>query len=111
MIFLKLAVASLLVCFYASLSLAEQGVPVTVPGTVEGVISTLFLLHQELAPTLNVSPVDPAFETELATDVTGAPDLLRSGRSLFYLIERGSKIGVRVKDPEAARRREFAGLE
>jgi uncharacterized protein (DUF1684 family) len=54
---------------------------------------------------------DPAIEQVLASDATGRPDLLRSGRSIFYLIERGSKVGVRVKDPEASTRVEFPGLE
>jgi uncharacterized protein (DUF1684 family) len=53
----------------------------------------------------------PATERELATDATGAPDILRAGRVFFYLIERGDGIGVRVKDPEAAARRGFPGIE
>ena len=53
---------------------------------------------------------EPASETELAADTSGTPDLLRSGRSLFYLIRRGERVGVRVKDPESAARREFTGL-
>ena len=54
---------------------------------------------------------EPASERLLATDTTGSPDLLQSGRVLFYIISRGDQLGVRVKDPEAATRREFAGLE
>lgn len=53
----------------------------------------------------------PAAETELAPDTTGAPDLMRIGRCLFYLIARGDRIGVRVKDPEAPTRRDFHGIE
>jgi len=53
---------------------------------------------------------EPASETELAAETSGSPDLLRSGRSLFYLIRRGERVGVRVKDPESATRREFTGL-
>jgi uncharacterized protein (DUF1684 family) len=53
----------------------------------------------------------PAVEQILATDATGNPDVVRSGRALFYLIERGSRVGVRVKDPEAATRTDFAGLD
>jgi uncharacterized protein (DUF1684 family) len=47
----------------------------------------------------------------VASDASGSPDLIRSGRSLFYLIERGERVGVRVKDPEAPIRLDFAGLE
>ncbi len=43
---------------------------------------------------------EAATERILATDTSGSPDLLHSGRILFYLIERGPRIGVRVKDPE-----------
>lgn len=53
----------------------------------------------------------PASEQTLATDAAGEPDVLRSGRVVFYLIERGSRIGVRVKDPEAKTRTGFAGLD
>jgi hypothetical protein len=54
---------------------------------------------------------DPAEERELASDATGAPDQLRTGRVLFYLIARGDRIGVRVKDPEAPARHRFEGLD
>ena len=54
---------------------------------------------------------DPAEERELASDATGAPDQLRAGRMLFYLIARGDRIGVRVKDPKAPARHDFKGLD
>lgn len=54
---------------------------------------------------------EPAGESELAADTTGSPDLLRSGRALFYLIRRGERVGVRVKDPENPNRLDFAGLD
>lgn len=54
---------------------------------------------------------EPATARPLATDASGAADLMRSDRALFYLIQRGSRIGVRVKDPEAASRRDFTGLD
>ena len=53
---------------------------------------------------------EPAAEQELASDTDGSPDLMRAGRTRFYLIARGDRIGVRVKDPEAPTRREFPGL-
>jgi len=53
----------------------------------------------------------PAAEQILAPDVTGNPDRLHSGRALFYIIQRGSMVGVRVKDPEAPTRLEFVGLD
>ncbi len=36
---------------------------------------------------------------------------MRTGRVLFYLISRGDRVGVRVKDPESPTRRDFPGLE
>lgn len=58
--------------------------------------------------TVNGMPAEPR---ELASDASGDPDELRVGRLLFYLISRGDRIGVRVKDPEAPTRTGFAGLE
>lgn len=53
----------------------------------------------------------PAVEQPLAVDSGGSPDLVRSGRAIFYLIARGQRLGVRVKDPESPARREFTGIE
>jgi len=58
--------------------------------------------------TVNAMPAEPR---ELATDASGAPDELRVDRFLFYLISRGDRVGVRVKDPEAATRTGFEGIE
>ncbi len=38
------------------------------------------------------------------------PDILQVGRLRFQLIARGSRIGVRIKDPEARARKEFKGI-
>jgi uncharacterized protein (DUF1684 family) len=67
-------------------------------------------LHPDPEAGLTVNDV-PATEQILAPDVTGKPDLVHSGRILFYLIQRGNRIGIRVKDPEAAARRGFAGID
>jgi uncharacterized protein (DUF1684 family) len=40
----------------------------------------------------------------------GKPDILQVGRFRFQLIDRGNRIGVRIKDPEARARREFKGI-
>ena len=50
-------------------------------------------------------------ERELSPDTSGEPDLLRLGDLHLYLIERGGKMGIRVKDPNSKPRREFHGLE
>jgi hypothetical protein len=38
------------------------------------------------------------------------PDILQVGRIRFQLIDRGNRIGVRIKDPEARARKEFKGI-
>ncbi len=38
------------------------------------------------------------------------PDILQVGRIRFQLIDRGDRIGVRIKDPEARARKEFKGI-
>lgn len=53
----------------------------------------------------------PVGDRELRTDAGGKPDVLRLGRLSFYVIRRGERFGVRVKDPEAATRVQFRGLE
>ena len=52
----------------------------------------------------------PAVEAILKSDADGKPDVLQAGRVSFYLIQRGAKVGVRVKDPEAPTRKAFYGV-
>lgn len=53
----------------------------------------------------------PAEYGPLRTDADGGPDLVQAGPITFYLIQRGDRIGVRVKDPDAAARQSFGGLD
>jgi len=48
---------------------------------------------------------------DLRTDKTSSPDILQVGRLRLHLIERGSKLGVRMKDPRSAARVHFRGLQ
>ncbi|GLH66839.1 DUF1684 domain-containing protein [Geothrix edaphica] len=50
-------------------------------------------------------------EAALKTDADGQPDLLRAGRIAFYVIRRGSRLGIRMKDPEAPARKAFQGVQ
>ena len=50
-------------------------------------------------------------EREIRSDADGGPDVLRLGRLSFYVIRRGERLGVRVKDPESEVRLGFTGLE
>jgi hypothetical protein len=52
----------------------------------------------------------PLTESVLRSDAQGGPDILRVGRLSFFLIDRGGRLAARVKDPEAAARREFKGI-
>lgn len=47
----------------------------------------------------------------LADDAVGAPMVLSIGTVSFYLIERSSRLGIRVKDSRAEARIHFRGLE
>jgi uncharacterized protein (DUF1684 family) len=53
----------------------------------------------------------PAGSVLLKTDASGDPTILASGTLRFFVIERGGKFGVRVRDLNNPRRREFHGLQ
>ena len=54
----------------------------------------------------------PGDRVELATDVAdGGPTVLAVGKVRFFVIDRHGRLGVRVKDPDAPARRDFAGIE
>jgi len=52
----------------------------------------------------------PATEAVLKSDADGAPDVFTAGRVKFYLIRRGTRLGVRIKDPENSARKAFHGV-
>ncbi len=47
----------------------------------------------------------------LATDAAEKPTLLELGSLNFFLVERGERVGLRLRDREAKLRREFVGLD
>ncbi len=47
---------------------------------------------------------------ELRADTDGTPDVLSLGTLRFFVIRRGDKVGVRVKDSEAEARKKFHGI-
>ena len=54
----------------------------------------------------------PVTSAELATDAGGGPPtIVRAGTVSFFAIERGGRLGVRVKDSEAATRKNFTRLD
>jgi uncharacterized protein (DUF1684 family) len=46
----------------------------------------------------------------LASDKSGKPDLVEMGPLTMFVIERGDRIGIRMRDRESSMRREFKGL-
>jgi uncharacterized protein (DUF1684 family) len=47
----------------------------------------------------------------LKGDGAGAPDVVSLGRLTLQVIERGRRVGIRLKDMDSAARREFTGLD
>ena len=48
---------------------------------------------------------------QLKSDATDHPDVLKFGDVSLTVIERGGQLGVRLRDPNAATRREFTGCK
>jgi hypothetical protein len=48
---------------------------------------------------------------DLRSDEQEEPTVVRIGTNLFFIVKRGEKLGVRMKDSEAAPRKNFRGLE
>lgn len=56
--------------------------------------------------TVNGKPADRAV---LAADSTGAPDVLRVRNLSMFVIQRGNRFGIRLKDPDSPALRRFEG--
>jgi uncharacterized protein (DUF1684 family) len=52
----------------------------------------------------------PAFSTELKSDTDGNPDVVTAGTLTIFVIHRGARYGLRVKDKNSRFRKEFTGL-
>jgi hypothetical protein len=68
-----------------------------------------FVPAQGSTTTLDGKPVTSP--VEMKPDTSGAPTLLQSGPVRFYIIERGGKLGVRIKDSESEARKTFTGID
>ena len=53
---------------------------------------------------------EPAAHRDLAPDTSGHPDLLQVGDFTMFVIQRGDRYGIRLKDINSEYRREFTGL-
>ncbi|HEX7554178.1 MAG TPA: DUF1684 domain-containing protein [Geothrix sp.] len=52
----------------------------------------------------------PASEARLKSDAEGKPDVLQAGRVKFYVIRRGDRLGIRIKNSETPARKAFHGV-
>ena len=52
----------------------------------------------------------PAVEADLKSDAEGQPDVLQAGRVKLYVIRRGDRFGIRLKDSENPARKAFHGV-
>lgn len=53
----------------------------------------------------------PVLSAELGDGRTGRPVTVTCGTVSFFVIERGGRLALRVRDTESKRRREFAGID
>ncbi|HEY3171470.1 MAG TPA: DUF1684 domain-containing protein [Thermoanaerobaculia bacterium] len=68
--------------------------------------------HLEVAPGVEVTHEGKGVQSlDLASDGSGKPTVVRHGTLSFYVIKRGEKLGVRVKDSANAARKSFHGIE
>ncbi|MBL9126446.1 MAG: DUF1684 domain-containing protein, partial [Verrucomicrobiales bacterium] len=53
----------------------------------------------------------PVTERDLMSDLDGAPTRLQVGDVVFWVLDRGERMGIRVREPGSAVRRGFSGLD
>ncbi len=85
-------------------------------GTAPGLAGTFVLedgrVRVRAEPGAGLTVADePVTERQLASDLEGAPDVLRVRDLRLYVIQRGERIGIRVKDPDSPVLRDFHGLD
>lgn len=91
--------------------------PVALPAKAPATAGTITLEDERvtLKPAKNsglmVDGRPAAGPVELKADVTGAPTKLSVGSVNFYLIKRGDKLGVRIRDAESEVLKNFKGLD
>lgn len=97
---------------------SDAGNPVILPeGKAPAVAGTLTLegdkvrlnVQPGVALTADDKPVTPGMEVN--ADATGKPTILRLGSLTFYLIKRGDRLGVRIKDKTSPMLTHFKGID
>jgi uncharacterized protein (DUF1684 family) len=53
----------------------------------------------------------PASTAVLKTDMSGNPDMVQTRALTMFVIQRGNRFGIRLKDRNAAARKEFTGIK
>ncbi|MFN7966322.1 MAG: DUF1684 domain-containing protein [Acidobacteriota bacterium] len=53
----------------------------------------------------------PVTERPLAADTSGKPDVLHHGSRQWFVVERGDRIGLRIKDADSPVRKNFTGID
>jgi uncharacterized protein len=95
---------------------SEKGSDIRLPLPAPPRVGTLELVKgralMRVAPGVTVKSQDKAVtELELHSDKDGKADVLAVGPVSMYVIERGGRQALRVKDTESPRRRTFRGLD
>ena len=87
--------------------------PQGLPTTVGHITLTDGVATFETAPGVDLTIDGDASQTraQLVSDMEGQPTEMRIGSVLFYLIQRGDRYGVRIKDSQAATLRDFTGID
>lgn len=70
------------------------------------------VVHLETSPDAGITSGDaPAGKMVLQSDALGKPTVLKMGSLTFFVIKRGEKFGLRVKDKQHPARTSFTGLD
>lgn len=71
------------------------------------------VLHPDAAAGIRIMETDSVIVTDrvLAGDDTGRPDMLEVGRLTLFVIKRGDRFAIRMRDPESSIRKNFVGID
>jgi len=94
---------------------SAEGSGVRLPASTPARVGTLAggdgTVRLDLAPGVEATAGgEPFAGGELASDAGGEPTVVELGTVSFYAIERGEKVGLRVKDTASEAREDFAGI-
>lgn len=95
---------------------SDKGNTVKLPASTAAKVGTLKVSGREVTfaaePGVAVTKDGAPFVSgPVRTDTSGKPDVFAIGSVKFQVIQRGERLGVRVKDSQAASRTQFQGIE